>query len=112
MSRNIHDADYLAARQCKPGEAEVDRHLALFFFFEPVGVNPGKCFDKRGLTVVHMARRAYDAHEWIPALPFSLFVPDLLTDDRADLVVPATNLVQLEDRGALVDNPQFAQLGA
>jgi hypothetical protein len=62
MTGNIHDTHFLAIRQRKPGEAKVNRHLALALFFQPVGVNAGERFDQRGFAVINMAGGANNVH--------------------------------------------------
>ena len=46
----------------QPAEAEVDGHLPRLFFFQTIRVCAGEGLDQRGLAVVNMPRRAYDAH--------------------------------------------------
>jgi hypothetical protein len=62
MARHIHDADAAAARQRQPCETEINRHLALLFFFPAVGVNAGERFNQSRLAMVHMACGANDVH--------------------------------------------------
>ena len=38
----IHDANFFATWQGKPGEAQVNGHLPFLLFFKAVGVNAGK----------------------------------------------------------------------
>ncbi len=42
MARNVDDADLAPAREAHVGEAEIDRHAALFFLGQPVRVDAGQ----------------------------------------------------------------------
>src|SRR5690606_32438849 len=57
---HVDDADRPPARQLQPGEAQVDRQGAVFFFLQAVGVDPGEPGDESGLAMVHVPGRADD----------------------------------------------------
>ncbi len=50
----------LVARVVEEDEAELDRHAALFFLGQGVGVGPGQGLDQGALAVVDVAGRADD----------------------------------------------------
>jgi hypothetical protein len=49
MAGHVDEADPLAARQRRVGEAEVDGQTAVSFLFEAVGVDAGEQFDSDDL---------------------------------------------------------------
>ena len=57
-----HDADFKAARQVEPREAQLDGHAALFFRSQPIGIDACQCVDERGLAVVYVASRSDYIH--------------------------------------------------
>ncbi|GBD18617.1 hypothetical protein HRbin27_01115 [bacterium HR27] len=52
VTGDVDDTQPPTTRQGHPGEAEVDGHLALFFFPQPIGIDAGECFHQRRLPVV------------------------------------------------------------
>ena len=62
MTGYVNNADFLAAGQGKPREAEVNGHLAFLLFFKAVGVNAGQGGDERGFAVVDVAGSADNTH--------------------------------------------------
>ena len=63
VAGHVHDADRFAARQREPRKAEIDRHLALAFFFEPIGMSAGEGLHQRRFAVIDVAGGADDAHD-------------------------------------------------
>ena len=59
---HIDDANRFLRGQRQPGEAQVDSHLALLFFFEAVGVDAGQGSDQGRFAVINVAGGANDAH--------------------------------------------------
>ncbi len=62
VPRHVDDPDLLAVGETEPGKAEIERHLALFLFFQPVGIDAGERLHQRRFSVVYVARRADDVH--------------------------------------------------
>ena len=62
VPRYVDYADFTAAGQRHPGKAQVDRHLPLLLFREPVGIYVGQSLDQRGLPVVNVAGGADYVH--------------------------------------------------
>ena len=64
VTRDIHKAEAqrlaVGSMQLKVSEANVDGDAAALFFFQAVGVNPGKSLDQRGLAMIDVACGAYD----------------------------------------------------
>jgi hypothetical protein len=58
VAGDVDDADPLAVLEEKGAKPEIDRHLALFFLGQAVGVDAGEPLDERGLAVVDVARRS------------------------------------------------------
>ena len=47
VTRYVYDANFLAAGQGKPGEAEINGHLTFLLFFKAIGVYTGEGSDER-----------------------------------------------------------------
>ena len=62
MTGDIHHANGFVIER-EPSEAEINRHLALAFFFESIWMNAGEGVNQRGLAVIHMTGGADDAHD-------------------------------------------------
>src|SRR5579875_235216 len=63
VAGHIDDADLaFDARQTQPGEAEVDRHAALAFLAQPVGVDTGQRLYERRFAVVDVSSGADHEH--------------------------------------------------
>ena len=54
MAGHIDEADDLAVRQGRVGEAQIDGHAAPLLVRQPVGIHARQCLDQRGLAVVDM----------------------------------------------------------
>src|SRR5947209_3447237 len=61
MAGHVHNPDRFSARQRQPCKAEVYGHLALFLFFEPIGVNACEGFNQSGFAVIYMTCGADNA---------------------------------------------------
>jgi len=62
MPRDIDDAGLAAAGEFDPGKAQVDGHLALFFFRQPVRVNTCEGENQRRFAVVDMSCGTKNIH--------------------------------------------------
>jgi hypothetical protein len=62
MTGNINDANFLAARQGKPAEAEINGHLALLLLFQTVWMCARERGDQSGFAVIDMPGGTNDAH--------------------------------------------------
>ena len=98
MPRHVNYAHLVAARQFKPGEAQVNRQPALLLLGKPVGVNSGERLDEGGFSVVNMARGSdykqvshpvSGCPHITPQTPFPLATPP---------VIPAKAGIQWEER--------------
>jgi hypothetical protein len=58
MARHIYDAEPHLIVEIERGEAEFDGNAALFFLFQPIGVNSGQGTNKTGFTVIDVAGSA------------------------------------------------------
>jgi len=97
VSRHIDDPDRLRARRCtlgsarwwqrKPREAQIDRHLALFFFAQTIRIDTGQGQDQGRLAMVDVAGGADNSHLGLRLRPGS--------DGRADRVQCALRALDL-----------------
>ena len=55
VTRDVDDAHLFAGWEGHPGEAQVDGHLALLLFPQPVGVDPGQGQHQGRFAMIHMA---------------------------------------------------------
>src|SRR5436190_15496910 len=62
MTRNIHNANFLAVWKREPSEAKLDGHLARLFFFKTIGVYTRQYRDERGLAMMNMTCCSDNAH--------------------------------------------------
>jgi hypothetical protein len=59
---HINDTDSLTTWQGQPGEAQVDGHLAFFFFPETIWINPCQGVNQSRLAVIYMTSSTNYAH--------------------------------------------------
>ena len=63
VAGDVDDRDFASAGQCGPGEAEIDREAAGFFFFPAIGVDAAERQDQGALAVVDVPGGADDEHD-------------------------------------------------